>query len=214
MPGLLPVPGDFLEARVLCQAANQLSENVLHYRVVSTAVAGGLSLQDIATGLGLRLVAPYRAWMPVTASFNAVFVQNLTAPRTNPLESIGAFGAGTALGVLVPRQASALIKKETSLGGHANRGRMYIGFIASSSITPASELDGGGLALLVGIAEAVGPLIVLLIGASGVTLQLVVRHPDLPGPPRVPQGVDVSSLQPQILIATQKRRGDYGKGNF
>lgn len=212
MPGTTPAVNDFLQIRVNCQAASQLSQNVLHYKVTSTA-GGGLTLAQIGTQFVATVGAQYRAWMPATATFNGVTVQNLTPPKTDPRETVGG-GAGTAVGNLAPRQASGLIRTNTGLGGRANRGRIYIGFMSADSIDADGELTAGGLATLFGLANLLGPTVVLTIGALGVVLQLVVRHPDTPGPIIVPVSTDVTAMQAQQLIATQRRRGDYGRQNF
>lgn len=213
MPGTLPIVGDFLQFRVDCQANDQLSENVLHY-VVGTATGGGLDLQQMANAMASNLSPVYRAWLPITASFTRVTAQNLTPPASNPSISVGIGGIGTASGNLMPRQASGLIRYQTALGGRANRGRSYIGFIAGSSVDNSGELNGGGTALLASIGAAIGPTVVLVLGGLSNQLLLMVRHPNFPGPPPFPAGTVVTSVQATALIATQRRRGDFGASNL
>lgn len=213
MPGTTPVVNDLLQLRVNCQAASQLSQNVTHWVVTST-VGGGMSLGQLADAMFIHFRDVYKAWMPVTAFYNGVSLQNVTPPRTDPFEGAGAAGAGGAIGNLEPRQASGLIRTLTGLGGRANRGRIYIGFLASSSVDASGELDAGGFALITGIANAYGPSITYTLGPLQTQVQLTVRHPDTLPPARVPVFTQVTSIQPQLLIATQRRRGDYGRQNF
>jgi hypothetical protein len=212
MAGIVPIVGDFLQIRVNCQAASQLSQNVLHYRVASTG-GGGHTLQQLADGFRAQIDNQYRAWMPATATFNGCTVQNLSPPRTNPFQSVAAAAAGTSAGDLAPRQASGLISTRTALGGRANHGRIYVGFLSSTFVDADGELDAGGLAVLVGVAGALGPTVTITTGPLSDQLQLVVRHPDAGAPP-TPQGTDIVAIQAQLLIATQRRRGDYGRQNF
>lgn len=212
MPGTTPIVGDFLQVRVDCQANDQLSQNVLHYAVTATG-GGGLSLQFIANVFGATLAAAYRNWLPGAASFSQITVQNLSPPQTNPATSAAVGGAGLVLGNLQPRQASGLLRFHTDLGGRANRGRAYIGFIAGSSVDVNGELNGAGTALLVAVGNAIGPFPNIILGGASTSLRLQIRHPNLPGPPPTPTGTPVNSIQATALIATQRRRGDFGASN-
>lgn len=213
MPGTTPMVGDFLQVRVNCSAGAQLSQNVLHY-TVNSVNGGGLTLQQLATTIASSVGPLYRAWMATTATFDGLTVQNLTPPSTDPATSTGSTGAGTATGNLAPRQASGLIRFITGFGGRGNRGRAYIGLIAGSFIDTTGELTGGGAAVLLNVANGLGPLIAPTVGAVTTVLRLMVRHPDVIGPPRTPTGTPVTSVLATALIATQRRRGDFGATNL
>jgi len=212
MPGTIPTVGDFIQVRANCRAASQLSQNVLHYRV-TLVVAGGLSCQQLADRIFSTWDGVYRPWMPITAQWNSVSVQNITPPKTNTFNSTAAALAGTAIGDLVPRQASGLIGTRTELGGRANHGRVYVGFITSSHINADGELTGVGTAALQNIADQLGPTPTFTVGGVSTSLRLVVRHPDA-GAPLTPQGTDVIGLGARSAVATQRRRGDFGRPNF
>ncbi len=212
MPGNTPQIGDILQIRVNCHAGQQLSQNVLHYRVRSVG-GGGLTLLQIATTFRDRVSVTYRVWMPIAATFQGVTVQNLTPPRTDPVVGFSN-AAGTSAGDLLPKQVSGLIRLVTGLGGRANRGRVYPGLMSSSYADASGELNGGGLASLQNIADALGPAFVLSVLTVTTELLLLVRHPDLALPaPHTPTGTEVVSVGAQSGIATQRRRGDYGRPN-
>jgi hypothetical protein len=211
MPGVTPIVNDILQNRVDCRAGNQLSQNVLHYRVIGV-VGGGLSLQQMATQAVAALGTVYRPWMPILAVFDQVSFQNLMPPATVPFVT-GSGLAGTAIGNLVPKQVSGLIHSSTGLAGRSQRGRNYIGFLSDTFTTGAGELSGAGFALLTNIAAAIGPFVTYTLGALSTTLQLIVRHPDLLGPPILPNGTNCISYSAESGLATQRRRGDFGRSN-
>jgi len=212
MPGITPVKDDILQARLRCRAGDQISLNVLHYRVNSVA-GGGLNLTAIASQLGAAAATVYRAWMPATAEAELITLQNLTPPITPAFAGTGFAGAGTADGDLVPRQVSGLITERTSLGGRNQIGRIYVGFVANAYIDTAGELTGGGIGFLQAIADVLGPGFTANVGATQTILDMIVRHPDAGGPPPLPNGTLVVTLTAQTRTATQKRRGDYGRPN-
>lgn len=212
MPGTTPQIGDILQIRVNCHAGQQLSQNVLHYKVRSTG-GGGLTLLGIATSFRDRVSVTYRVWMPIAATFQGCTVQNMTPPKTDPVVGFSA-AAGTSAGDLLPKQVSGLIRLTTGLGGRPNRGRVYPGLMSSSYADASGELNGGGLASLQNLADAIGPAFVLNILTVTTELVLLVRHPDVDVPvAHTPVGTEVIACGAQSGIATQRRRGDYGRPN-
>lgn len=212
MPGFTPQVGDVLQIRVYCGASNQLSENVLHYRVESV-VGGGVQLDSIALLFETRVHADYKAWMPLFAEWLGLTAQNITPPITNPAIANLQAGVGTALGGLAPHQVSGLISTSTAFGGRNQKGRVFIGFPTVNWLTTAGELGPAAVAQLATIASLIGSLVVISLGGASASLRLLVRHPDLPGPPRIPTGSPVTGLSASTGIATQRRRGDFGAPN-
>jgi len=212
MPGTTPIVGDLLQIRVSCRAAEQLSLNVLHY-AVEAVVGGGLTLLQLADTFSTSVSGQYRNWMPVSAAYEGVTVQNVTPPITDPRESALGAGAGTSPGKLLPRQASGLISTLTGFGGRPNRGRVYVGLLVDSLTDANGNLLGAGTAQLQTLADALGPLKVLTVGGTSTSLRLTVRHPNTLPPVVQPQFTPVTALVAQGKIATQRRRGDYGSPN-
>jgi hypothetical protein len=142
-----------------------------------------------------------------------VTFQNLTPPMTVAFRQTAA-SSGTAIGNLTPRQVSCLIGTQTAIAGRANRGRVYIPFPSDTFVSAAGELTGAGFAILVNIASALGPAVTLTFGGATTNMALTVRHPDVAVPvPHTPSTTDVVSMVPAALLATQRRRGDYGRSN-
>lgn len=213
MPGTTPIFGDVLQIRVNCSAAEQLSQNVLHYKVFSVT-GGGLTIKQIADQFAQTNGPIYRSWMASTATFDGCTVQNLTPPITDPATSSGGTGIGSSVGNLEPRQASGLLSHTTGFGGRANRGRSYIGLMAAGNVDASGNLTGGGVAILANVGAALGPFVALSVGGLQTILQLQIRHPDTPGPPPMPSTTAVTFIQASGKIATQRRRGDYGAPNL
>jgi len=212
MPGTTPIVGDFLQIRTTSRAEEQISQNVLHYAVESI-VGAGLTLLQIADGFSTSVSALYRAWMPIFAAYEGLSVQNLTPPITDPRESANGAGAGTGTGSLLPRQASGLVSTSTGFGGRANRGRIYVGFMAEQHLAPEGDLKPAGITVLQNVADGLGPTKIITLGGSVVTLRLTVRHPNTLPPVVVPQWTPVTAVTAQGRVATQRRRGDFGPAN-
>jgi len=211
MPGIVPILNDIVQARVECFSVSQISLNVLHYRVISVA-GGGLPLLQLAQQMVLALGPLYRALMPITAIFQSVTCKNVTPPETVGVRA-SSITAGNAIGNLLPRQVSALIGYGTNLAGRAQRGRSYVGMISDTFVDASGEFTGAGFAALVNVASQIGPAATYSFGGATTNLQLVIRHPNLVGPPPATNTTDVVYTAPSALLATQRRRGDYGRTN-
>jgi hypothetical protein len=213
MPGTTPIVNDLLEIRTECFHVDQASINVLHYVVTATA-GGGLTVTQIAAAFDGRVGLPYQAWFPAAVFFEKVSCKNLSPPATLAAEFV-AHAPGTAVGGVEPGQVSGLITKKTGLAGVRQRGRIYVGFVSTNSVDTAGNLTGGGLAVLTSIRDAIGPNITLVNGAATVTLALAIVHgPDKNGNPPPTQLTLVTTLTPSAFLATQRRRGNYGRRNL
>lgn len=213
MPGLNPVIGDFIEARVHCNAAFQLSLNVLHYELTAQ-IGGPLTLQQMCTAFSTAIGPAFRAWMPAAATYSFVSFQNLTPPKSVTVQSAVGSGPGTAAGNLVPRQVSGLARYRTDFAGRSQRGRNYIGFPTDGNITADGELSAAGIAALLAVIASYGRVVNLTVGVITTSMILAIRHKDIPGPPPVPSWTQVTATAAGVLLATQRRRGDYGRPNI
>ena len=214
MPGPTPAVGDFLQIRTDCQLGDQLSQNVLHYEVTAIGGAGGMNLTQIASAMSANVATAYKGWMATVSTYSGLTVQNLTPPITTAFVGTTGAGIGTGGTVSMARQVSGLIQTKTALGGRANHGRVYVGFPTTTFQTAEGELTGAGTAALALVALALGPNVALAVGPLATTLTLAVRHPNTPGPIIVPVWTRVISLQATALLATQRRRGDFGATNL
>jgi len=213
VPGLNPIIGDFIEARVHCNSDFQLSLNVLHYELTAQ-IGGALTLGQMCTAFSAAIAPALKAWMPAAATYSFMTLQNLSPPKSVAVLSSVGSGVGTAAGNLVPRQVSGLARYRTDFAGRSNLGRSYIGFVADSSITPNGELTAGGITLLQAVMASYGRILNLTQGAVTTSMILSIRHPDNPGPPPTPRWTQVTATAASVLLATQRRRGDYGRPNI
>lgn len=211
MPGLTPALNDILQLRVESRMGNQISLNVLHYRVILVAPAPQ-TLQQLVTGMATKMQAAYANWMPTTATIDQFILQNMTPPvSVAAVQSVVLPGAGGTNGV--PRQVSGLISSTTNFAGRNQRGRTYVGFPSAAWIDANGELTGAGLAKLVSVRDAIGPAMNIINGANVTGMELVIRHPNNPGPPETTSATTVVQMLASTGLATQKRRGDFGRIN-
>lgn len=211
MPGLTPALNDVLQLRVESRMGNQISLNVIHYRVTLLA-ASPQTLQQLVTSIATRMQSAYAGWMPATATIDAFTLQNVTPPvSVAATQSVVLPGTGGANGV--PRQVSGLISSTTNFAGRNQRGRVYVGFPSAAWIDTNGELTGAGLAKLVSVRDILGPAINLINGANVTSIEMVIRHPNNPGPPETTNVTTVVGLLASTGLATQRRRGDFGRIN-
>jgi len=193
--------------------------NVLHYRVTTP---GSATLENIATLIYNRFGGPYTSWLPNTAIFSGVSVTKLASatPAAGPFYQVAPAG-GTRTGGILPLQASGLIRLATkgdpdAIGGPipAKKGRVYIPFVGISAYSATTGmLNTAGWAALNSIRTVIGPEVIL---TGGCRLQMVVKRTKTnpaPAPPTLLGFIEVVSLQSLTAVATQRRRGDFGKLN-
>lgn len=107
---------------------------------------------------------------------------------------------GTVSGLNVPQNTAFLARKQTTLGGRRNRGRMYIPGV------PESWVTGAGVVPIANVATINTALTGLLIGgaihtAFGFLGQAQLLHQSGSQTP-----TEVVDLQCQRVVATQRRR--------
>jgi len=152
--------------------------------------------------------------MPDSAAFRGVSVQNLMNPKTLEYPETGDSGPGTEGANLSPTQASGLIRFRAPLAGRRYRGRIYPGLISAGLIAANGGLSVGGETALNALATELGPARTVAEDGQTALLALAIRHPDaIVVGVRVPQWTLVDLINPSVLLATQKRRGEYGQHN-
>lgn len=206
----MPAPdvqvGDLIEVSVYCTAGPQVAINVLHYAV---AAIGGAVMQydDLPARAYVHYETAYRNWLSSDANFAGVGVRRM-APDSKTIEYTTIDEVpGDAEAVCLPLQVAGLITFRSDTPGPAGRGRAYIPFPPTASVTGAGGMVGGAKAALDAVADVIGPSISWTAVASAwtLTLQQIIA-------PRIPSlYVGVSAATG--LWATQRRRGDYGRPN-
>jgi len=219
----MPTPlvnGNILKVTIACRMPthSQVGLNVLHYRVTS---AGGANLEDVPYRIYTRIRSQYVGWLPSICEFTGVSVTRLSVQTT----SAGPFyyvlpTAGQNGATMAPLQASGIIRYTTPGNDQLDppipsaKGRSYVPFVSLASYTGTSAiLNNTGWQKLNSIRSVLGPQMLL---PSGPNLQLVLKRTQTnppPAPPTVLGYTDVTVMLALEAIATQRRRGDFGKIN-
>jgi hypothetical protein len=214
MPGSTPIVGDVLEIRTLCFSIDQISVNVMHWRVGNVSGAG-VSLQDIAAQFDTDVNGAYKNWMPANCNYRGIGITNLTGERTVEYHATGFTGPGTQTAKMLPTQTTGLISFKTALAGRHMRGRIFPGLPWTDWMLATSQMTAAGLIALNTIRSAIGLAKVASIGANSTTVVLTVMHRPTLARPIPPNSLttDVTSAVASGLWATQRRRGEFGRTN-
>jgi len=220
----MPTPlvvNDVLRVTIACRMATHAQNglNILRYKVTST---GGMSLEAVPLAMYNRVVTQYAAWLPSIAAFAGVSVTreaSLTRPAAGPFYQVFLQNGLAGSGVL-PLQASGIIRfsspgdDQVDPAIKAGKGRAFIPFPSVTSyLDTGGTLGTTGMSRLEAIRAVLGPAIILTGGAN---LQLVLRRTKTNAPPLPPTFLGytpVTALLSMRAVATQRRRGDFGRIN-
>jgi len=197
----------------------QLGINRLVYQVVT---AGSAEYETLAPELGNRIQNSYASWLPSIAFFKGCSVSRTKLNATGI--DVGAWGpgyyraniAGLNGATLAPLQASALVRWPAKGLNQTppTVGRNYIPFVSLASYDGATgALNGLGSTRLLNLATFMGPEIKT---AKGATLKMVIKRTNRPDPDEPPVLLGYSEVYGRVAvsaIATQRRRGDFGRVN-
>lgn len=208
-----PVMNDLLQVRVACKANGQVGLNITHW-VVTNVVTLGATVSELAQALDQTWANAYINWLSTHADYIGTGVKILTPPQTLEGAYTGNAQPGVHATSLLPTQVSGLIRLQTDRGGPANRGRLYVPFVPAAAVTASGELSVFGVGLIDAIAAAYDTQ-QTVVGATGTTMiRLVIKHgPGPTNPPPSLLSVLVKNLAASSSLATQRRRGDFGKLN-
>jgi len=195
------------------------------YRVTA---AGTATYEDLAQDIYNFMRDSIAGWLPAGIGFTGVGV---TRQKKNMAGvDIGKAGPfkfrsvtnGTSTGTVLPGQASAMLRWTcTALPLNAPplgsaKGRSYIPWVSVANYnTGTTQLLGVGVAKLTTVGQRMGP--VMAVALKGATLQMVLRRTNAPPAPDEPRPfagwADVTKGEAQPLVATQRRRGEFGQVN-
>lgn len=198
---------DIVDLTLYCSISNQASINRFFWQV--TAVGGTpATVQDAANELDAFYAPLYKAILANTALYNGVTAQ-VVFPLPIMVRAIADAnsGFGTAGLDVCPKQVAPLVAYYTALAGPGFRGRTYLPFPATADITTLGEMAAGYRTNANVIAASRAADFAISVGGRTATLK--------PGLWRRSGNI----FTPIILaftrgkVATQKRRGDYGRAN-
>lgn len=204
----MPTPinnADQILVRVACYVNNQVGLNTFYF-VLANAV-GTNTLENFAGALDSIIAASYKPVLANTASYYGSSVQRIFPAPTQPVFTVANTGVGTGGADLSPMQASALITRFTAVAGRTGRGRVYIPFLPTAAYTAVGGLQGSFVTLINVIGTALlAPNTITTSFADTIDTnpQIVRQHVTW---------TTVTSYLTRTKIATQKRRGQYGRAN-
>jgi hypothetical protein len=206
--------GDLLSGRFWSVLNEQAAVNTMNFACTAKTGAGGTD-QDLVNFLDFSYTLFFRALYPSTVEYRGCqvyFLKRLgTMTAAAPVVSITGAGVGTATGSPMPRNACAILKYSTGLRGPANRGRLYLPFIATEYQDTNGEPTAAFDILLNSFAS--GAVIPITVGSGGNTSTLVwsLLH-KVKGSVPVDRG-PITTAQAAGKYGQLHRRGDYGRAN-
>lgn len=205
MPNLIEA-GEILEMKVYCSDSEQASVNTFHYEAL--IITGNITDQQVSDAFDSSVAVLWPNILANTAQKDGCSCRILNQVPAVAAVLTGNAIVGTGGAVGAPRQGAPLLKFKTGEGGSRGRGRTYLPFM------PAAGLAGNGnvsttfegemgdiLAALQGFGPITGS------GPASLTVRQVIYH----RASRTSTAIDDWSLSTKI--ATQKRRGSFGKAN-
>lgn len=202
------IAGETVKTTIECTIPSQQGLSVLYYKILGTA-GDPVTLDDWCSGFSAQIVTQYKAWLSNAARYQGIRASIIYPFLSAEFTYFAASGVGTAGANLAPAQVSGLIKKTTGYGGPKGRGRMYVPFLATDSLQSLGHLTATGLGYLEDIATVV-PLVASIDNAAvtgTVTAQMILTRPPYA------TGNPVIALAASTRLATQRRRGEYGRTN-
>jgi len=198
--------GDVLSLTTWVQLGQQAGLNVGGFRVKS--IVGTPTLENVVNQFDLTIAPSLTAFMSSQASFKGTIGRRVTNPPSAQVLSQSIPAPGTGSAVVAPGQVAGIITLTTGLAGRANRGRKYIPFVDHALLADAYTLTPAGVSKLEAIAAVWVGELTFPEGANSVTLSPCVLHRN------------GFTLSPTIVghvsrtrLATQRRRGAYGRPN-
>jgi len=210
---------DILRVRVNCYVPSERQVGINDYVFqVNDLDPGDQTLATVTKGFADFFEELYKAIIPPQASYMGVYVNRIDPNPTPSLSSTVGAGVGEANGSLSPLQATGVISRYTDNPGPSGRGRIYTPFLPTSFLTTNGELDlSGDAGIAMGALQAaafkdpdLGPITIPTDDGNITVFQGLWGGPD----PLVPVFTLITRSKVQPLIATQKRRGDYGQMNL
>lgn len=197
--------GDIVSVRTACYATDQVGLNSLGFQLSS--ISGTPTLEGFATGYSAVLRDLYAACMALTAQYYGLSVQRIAPTITQPIQIVDIV-QGFAAGNLTPRQSCGIVAKKGDLPGRPGRGRIYVPFLADSLVGVTGHLNGVGSADIGFLAIKLFTSIVVDCGGGNTvtTFPCILNRP-------APGFNLINSYTVRTKIATQRRRGDYGRSN-
>lgn len=159
---------DLVEVTIYCTGGDQVSANVIHYRVSSTT---GTSATDatFAVAMDTAFSGPLKSVMANSARYEGVKVQIIKPTRRPATTTSTGAGAGTGGADMLPPGTAAVISKLTNVASREKRGRFYTPFQPETGNNANGLPNAGQLGLIAAIANILDDQVTLgLLGNQAV----------------------------------------------
>jgi len=201
--------GDLAEVVVMCYDPDtiQLGLNVYHAKCTSKT-GGSVTDQDIADRVDNDVFAMYKDILADDSNYYGVTSKNLDAvPVPSPAFAVTNTGAGTYGGITGPDQCAGFAKFRTGVSGRTGRGRKYYPFLPQDAFDADNQVQAAYRNNADLITQYfVTDLVIIGAGTANFTWGGWNRVTD----DFLPWTGAVTSF----FIATQRRRGAFGRTNF
>jgi hypothetical protein len=201
--------------RYFCYQAGQVGINVLHYLAANIIGAGlneGQAVDILSGDAGVGLIP----MLNNLAQFIGADMQDITGlpPYEVQAGSVVGQGFGTAGPVPLPTQTCGLLTGQTAITGRAYRGRAYLPFPATASMTAAGTATptAGYLVNMIVMGTLYYTPVTPTVGVTAVQLVPVLVHRKNKAG-LTPAPTTIIGYRINTAWATQRRRGNYGRPN-
>jgi len=200
------VNGDIVKTQIWCRDIEQASVNTVYFRITGIT-AGTPDTQDMAVQFNAVIKGPYVAWLTSQAEYRGVTCQDITQLPLHSPSGISSHQVGSAGAIGAPRQSAPLIKWQTGIAGPKGRGRIFIPFMSTDELSAFGLVASGSLPLLTSIKDAIATFTSFTNAGNSATCEHVLYHR------ATRSATPMESYTIDNKIATQKRRGSYGRAN-
>lgn len=210
MAGILLEVGDIIQLTALTFANNQEGENKFDYRVVASNGTGKTDLQAVAIW-SLLASDNYVTVLPDEATYTGAYFRLIYRALLTLYPpgrySVSGASPGGKPGDLIPSQVTAIISRETGVAGQGGRGRVFMPFVATTSVdTNGAMLEAARL-----LYQAVGDALMLDVTLGDDTDNVILQG-------GLFKGAGEPFLDNEFVFArrefgTMKKRGDRGQLN-
>lgn len=164
---------DLVEVVVYCSASDQVSANVLHYRVSAVT---GTSSQDttFATALDTNISGQLKSIIANSARYEGLRVQIIKPTRRPAVTNKTGAGAGTGGADVLPTAVAGVLSKRTNVASRTKRGRFYVPFQPETANDANGQIAAGQITLLNGLGSILDDAVTLGLLGNQATLTPVV----------------------------------------
>lgn len=206
MPIILQV-GDILSIATVAQCGGQEALNTFHFLVTAIGASPATDLDCVQT-LDARIATDFKGLLPSNARYNGTLggIITRTPPPIKQQSTAGA-GAGSNGTLPLPKQACGITSWYTNSSGRAFRGRTYWPFLSSNYAGTNGELITAAATQMDLCAADVFGMTSISTSGRTATLQHSIYHRALK------TTTPIVTRLTRTVVATQRRRSDYGRPN-